>query len=380
MTSAVESLAGVMGGEESGCDETTTDVLVRSALWEPINIAQTGRKLGLNSDARFRFERGIDPAFTLPGLEMATQLILDLCGGEASEVVLAGAIPDTTRVIEFPLSLTEKLTGLVASDSEQVETLGKLGFKVEGASGTVRVTPPSWRGDIEGKADLVEEVVRIAGLDRVPSIPFPRDETARKPVLTTLQLRTRKAKRALAARGLVEAVTWSFVAKEQAELFGGGAPELALANPIASDLSDMRPSLLPGLIGSAQANADRGTGDAALFEVGQVFKGDRPQDQFIAATGIRRATAKPTGAGRHWSAKAEAVDAFDAKADALAVLAAAGAPVANLQISTDAPAWFHPGRSGTFRLGPNVIGHFGELHPPCWRRWMPMGRWSASRC
>ncbi|ADH87649.1 phenylalanyl-tRNA synthetase, beta subunit [Ancylobacter novellus DSM 506] len=360
---AVESLAGVMGGEESGCDETTVDVLVESALWEPINIAQTGRKLGLNSDARFRFERGIDPAFTLPGLEMATKLILDLCGGEASEVVLAGAIPDTTRVIEFPLSLTEKLTGLVASDSEQVETLGKLGFKVEGTSGTARVTPPSWRGDIEGKADLVEEVVRIAGLDRVPSIPFPRDETARKPVLTTLQLRTRKAKRALAARGLVEAVTWSFVAKEQAELFGGGAPELALANPIASDLSDMRPSLLPGLIGSAQANADRGHGDSALFEVGQVFKGDRPQDQFIAATGIRRATARPMGAGRHWSAKAGAVDAFDAKADALAVLAAAGAPVANLQISTDAPAWFHPGRSGTFRLGPNVIGHFGELHP-----------------
>jgi phenylalanyl-tRNA synthetase beta chain len=360
---AVESLAGVMGGEESGCDEATVDVLVESALWEPINIAQTGRKLGLNSDARFRFERGIDPAFTVPGLEMATRLILDLCGGEASEVVLAGAIPDTTRVIDFPLSLIEKLTGLVASDSEQVETLGKLGFKVEGTSGAVRVTPPSWRGDIEGKADLVEEVVRIAGLDRVPSIPFPRDETARKPVLTTLQLRTRKAKRSLAARGLVEAVTWSFVAKGQAELFGGGAPELALANPIASDLSDMRPSLLPGLIGSAQANADRGYGDAALFEVGQVFKGDRPQDQFIAATGIRRATAKPTGAGRHWSAKAEAVDAFDAKADALAVLAAAGAPVANLQISTDAPAWFHPGRSGTFRLGPNVIGHFGELHP-----------------
>lgn len=360
---AVESLAGVMGGEESGCDEATVDVLVESALWEPINIAQTGRKLGLNSDARFRFERGIDPAFTVPGLEMATRLILDLCGGEASEVVLAGAIPDTTRVIDFPLSLTEKLTGLVASDSEQIETLGKLGFKVEGTSGAVRVTPPSWRGDIEGKADLVEEVVRIAGLDRVPSIPFPRDETARKPVLTTLQLRTRKAKRSLAARGLVEAVTWSFVAKGQAELFGGGAPELALANPIASDLSDMRPSLLPGLIRSAQANADRGYGDAALFEVGQVFKGDRPQDQFIAATGIRRATAKPTGAGRHWSAKAEAVDAFDAKADALAVLAAAGAPVANLQISTDAPAWFHPGRSGTFRLGPNVIGHFGELHP-----------------
>lgn len=359
----VESLAGVMGGEESGCDEGTTDVLVESALWEPINIAQTGRRLGLNSDARFRFERGIDPAFTLPGLELATRLILDLCGGEASDIVLAGAIPDTTRVIDFPLELTEKLTGLVASETEQTDTLKSLGFAVEGAAGTVRVTPPSWRGDIEGKADLVEEVIRIVGLDRVPSLPFPRDETARKPVLTTLQLRTRKAKRALAARGLVEAVTWSFVPKPQAELFGGGQPALALANPIAADLSDMRPSLLPGLVRSAQANADRGFGDVALFEVGQVFKGDRPQDQFIAATGLRRATAKPTGAGRHWSGKAAGVDAFDAKADALALLAACGAPVPNLQISTDAPAWFHPGRSGTFRLGPNVIGHFGELHP-----------------
>ncbi|GLK73546.1 phenylalanine--tRNA ligase subunit beta [Ancylobacter dichloromethanicus] len=359
----VESLAGVMGGEESGCDEATTDVLVESALWEPINIAQTGRKLGLNSDARFRFERGIDPAFTLPGLELATKLILDLCGGEPSEVVLAGTIPDTTRAIDFPLALTEKLTGLVADEAEQVAILCRLGFAVEGAAGTVAVTPPSWRGDIEGKADLVEEVIRIAGLDRVPSLPFPRDETARKPVLTTLQLRTRKAKRALAARGLVEAVTWSFVPKAQAELFGGGQNELALANPIAADLSDMRPSLLPGLIRAAQANADRGLGDVALFEVGQVFRGDRPQDQFIAATGLRRATAKPAGAGRHWSGKSGAVDAFDAKADALALLAACGAPVANLQISTDAPGWFHPGRSGTFRLGPNVIGHFGELHP-----------------
>lgn len=359
----VESLAGVMGGEESGCDDATVDVLVESALWEPINIAQTGRRLGLNSDARFRFERGIDPAFTLPGLELATRLILDLCGGEASDIMLAGAIPDTTRVIDFPLELTEKLTGLVASETEQTDTLKSLGFAVEGTSGTVRVTPPSWRGDIEGKADLVEEVIRIVGLDRVPSLPFPRDETARKPVLTTLQLRTRKAKRALAARGLVEAVTWSFVPKPQAELFGGGQPVLALANPIAADLSDMRPSLLPGLVRSAQANADRGFGDVALFEVGQVFKGDRPQDQFIAATGLRRATAKPTGAGRHWAGKAAGVDAFDAKADALALLAACGAPVANLQISTDAPAWFHPGRSGTFRLGPNVIGHFGELHP-----------------
>lgn len=360
---AVESLAGVMGGEESGCDETTTDVLVESALWEPINIATTGRKLGLNSDARFRFERGIDPAYTLPGLELATRLILDLCGGEPSEVELAGTVPDTTRTIAFPFSLTEKLAGLKATDTEQVEVLQKLGFKVSAPAPTVDVIPPSWRGDIEGKADLVEEVVRIIGLDRVPATPFPREDDARKPVLTTLQLRTRKAKRALAARGLVEAVTWSFVAKASAELFGGGAPELALANPIAADLSDMRPSLLPGLLRSAQANADRGFADTALFEVGQIFKGDRPKDQLICATGIRRAFAKPVGAGRHWSGKAASVDVFDAKADALAVLAACGAPVTNLQISTDAPTWFHPGRSGTFRLGPNAIGHFGELHP-----------------
>ncbi|WP_029349788.1 phenylalanine--tRNA ligase subunit beta [Bosea sp. 117] len=359
----VDSLAGIMGGEETGCDETTTDVLVESALWEPINIAQTGRKLGINSDARFRFERGVDPAMMLPGLEIATRLILELCGGEASEVVVAGTVPETARTIDFPLALTAKLTGLEASDAEQVETLEKLGFGVAGIGGTIEVTPPSWRADIEGKADLVEEVVRIIGLDRVPSTPFPRDETARKPVLTTLQLRTRKAKRALAARGMVEAVTWSFVPKAEAELFGGGAPELALANPIAADLSDMRPSLLPGLVRAAQANADRGYDDTALFEVGQVFRGDRPQDQSMVATGLRRATARPAGAGRHWSGKAGPVDAFDAKADATALLAACGAPVANLQISTDAPGWYHPGRSGSFRLGPNVIGHFGELHP-----------------
>lgn len=358
----VESLAGVMGGEESGCDENTTDVVIESALWDPINIAQTGRKLGLNSDARFRFERGIDPAFTLPGLDLATHLILDICGGEPSEGVLAGAIPDTTRTIAFPLSEVKRLSGLEASREEIVGVLEALGFTVSGSGENVDVVPPSWRGDVEGKADLVEEVVRILGLERVTPTEFPR-ENARRPVLTPLQQRTRKARRALAARGLVEAVTWSFVSKAQAELFGGGAAELALINPIASDLSDMRPSLLPGLIRSGQANADRGFGDVALFEVGQVFAGDRPQDQRQQASGIRRASARPSGAGRHWDGKAESVTAFDAKADALAVLAACGAPVANLQVTRDAPGWYHPGRSGVFRLGPNVIGTFGELHP-----------------
>lgn len=359
----VESLAGIMGGEESGCDEGTTDVVIESALWEPINIAQTGRRLGINSDARFRFERGIDPAFMVPGLELATRLVLDLCGGEASDVVVAGAVPDTTRTIDFPLSEVKRLSGLEASEAEMTGVLARLGFAVSGAAPVVQVVPPSWRGDIEGKADLVEEVVRILGLARVTPTEFPRAGGGRKAVLTPLQLRTRKARRALAARGLVEAVTWSFVPAKDATLFGGGAPELALVNPIAADLSDMRPSLLPGLLRAAQTNADRGFSDAALFEVGQVFAGDRPEDQRMAATGVRRGTAKPSGAGRFWQGAATAVDVFDAKADAVALLAAAGAPVANLQITADAPAWYHPGRSGVFRLGPNVIGSFGELHP-----------------
>jgi phenylalanyl-tRNA synthetase beta chain len=198
----------------------------------------------------------------------------------------------------------------------------------------------------------------------VPLTPFPRSETQRKPVLTSIQQRTRKAKRALAARNLVEAVTWSFIAKKHAELFGGGAPELALANPIAADLSDMRPSLIPGLVAAAQKNADRGFPDVGLFEVGQIFRGDQPADQLTAAAGIRRALAKPSGIGRHWSKRDGEVDAFDAKADALAVLIAAGAPAAALQVAPGGPAWFHPGRCGTIQIGPqNVLGHFGELHP-----------------
>jgi phenylalanyl-tRNA synthetase beta chain len=210
----------------------------------------------------------------------------------------------------------------------------------------------------------VEEIVRIVGVDRIPSTPFGRGAAARKPVLTTAQVRNRKAKRALASRGLVEAVTWSFISKPQAELFGGGQPELALANPIAAELSDMRPSLIPGLVAAAQRNSDRGFPDAALFEVGQIFKGDKPEDQFMAATGVRRALAKPAGGGRFWSSKTEPVDAFDAKADALAVLIAAGAPASALQVVPGGPAWFHPGRSGTIQIGPkNVLGHFGELHP-----------------
>jgi phenylalanyl-tRNA synthetase beta chain len=359
----VESLAGIMGGEASGCSARTTDVLIESALWDPINIAHTGRKLGINSDARYRFERGVDPAFMVPGLELATRLVLDLCGGEPSAISVAGDPTAPARVIDFPLSEVKRLAGLDVSPADIKQILGDLGFGFAGTGASFAVTVPSWRPDVEGKADLVEEVVRIAGVDRIPFATFDRGDAPRKPVLTSIQRRTRKAKRALAARGLVEAVTWSFVAKPHAELFGGGQSELALANPIAADLSDMRPSLIPGLVLAAQKNADRGFNDVALFEVGQIFRGDRPEDQVTAASGVRRRLARLAG-GRNWSTGAAEVDTFDAKADALAVLAAAGAAPQALQIVPGGASWLHPGRSGTLQIGPqNVLGWFGELHP-----------------
>ena len=359
----VESLAGIMGGEASGCDENTTDVLIESALWDPFNIAQTGRKLGINSDARYRFECGVDPAFMVPGLELATQMVLDLCSGVPSEIVVAGEVNVPEKVVDFPLGEITRLTGLKITQPEARRILEHLGFFAAGTPDKMKVAVPSWRPDVEGKADIVEELVRIVGVDEVPAVPFPRGDEARKPVLTSIQNRTRRAKRALAARAMHEAVTWSFVSKKEAELFGGGSMTLALANPIAAELSDMRPSLVPGLVTASQRNADRGFGDVGLFEVGQIFKGDRPEDQFTAATGIRRGLSNPNETGRHWYGSGQA-DAFDAKSDAFAVLAAAGAPMQALQVAPGGPAWFHPGRSGAIQIGPqNVLGHFGELHP-----------------
>ena len=360
----VELLAGIMGGEKTGCAETTTDVLIESALWEPANISHTGRALGINSDARYRFERGADPAFMLPGLDMATRMVMELCGGTPSEAIVAGSVETPEKIIDFPQSELKRLAGLEVSLTEMRRVLERLGFFAAGQGDRLKVAVPSWRPDVQGKADIVEEVVRIVGVDQIPATPFPRGPAPRKPVLTPIQVRTRKSKRALAARNLVEAVTWSFIAKKHAELFGGGDAALALANPIVADLSDMRPSLIPGLVAAAQKNADRGFPDAGLFEVGQIFRGDQPADQFTAAAGVRRALAKPLGIGRHWTTRDGEVDAFDAKADALAVLTAAGAPAQALQIVPGGPAWFHPGRSGTIQIGPqNVLGHFGELHP-----------------
>jgi phenylalanyl-tRNA synthetase beta chain len=299
----------------------------------------------------------------VPGLEMATRLVIEICGGTPSEKVVVGKTFGDDLIIDFPLSEVKRLAGIEVPLIEMRRILTHLGFMVAGNGPVVKIAVPSWRSDVHGKADIVEEIVRIVGVDKVPMTPFDRGEAPRKPVLTPIQLRTRRAKRALAARGMVEAVTWSFIAKPAAKLFGGGAPELALANPIASDLSDMRPSLLPGLIAAAQANADRGIGDVALFEVGQVFKGDRPEDQWTAASGIRRGLAAAKGIGRHWTGSAPA-DIFDVKADALAVLAAAGAPMQALQIVPSGAPWLHPGRSGSIQMGPQkVLGTFGEMHP-----------------
>ncbi|MGI3899132.1 MAG: phenylalanine--tRNA ligase subunit beta [Janthinobacterium lividum] len=368
----VESIAGIMGGEASGCDETTTDVLIESALWDPTTIAQTGRRLGLSSDARYRFERGVDPAYMAPGLDLATALVLDLCGGEPSEMTLVGDVPRPDHRIDFPLSEVHRLTGLDLPPSDMQRILERLGFDLVGHpdnADRIVARVPSWRPDVYGKADLVEEIVRIAGLDRVEAQPLPREPGVPRPVLTLLQKRTRLAKRVLAGEGLLEAVTWSFVSDEQAALFGGNAPELRLANPIAADLSTMRPSLLPGLLAGAGRNAARGAGDVALFEVGQIFLGDGEGDQRIAAAGLRRGTAKPVGAGRHWSSASMPVGVFDSKADAVALIAALGITPAAVQVVPGGPDWLHPGRSLTLRMGPkNIIGFCGELHPEVLRK------------
>ena len=364
----VESIGGIMGGEHSGCDETTTDVLIESALWDPMNIARSGRSLGIITDARYRFERGVDPEYMVPGLDRATALVLSLCGGTPAEARVVGYEGYTPKVIRLPLSEVKRLTGLEVSAEEAVSILTGLGFAVEGEAPEVSVSVPSWRPDVDGKADLVEEVMRIHGVDQIRPVALARDAEVSGRILTTLQIRTRLAKRTLASRGMLEAVTWSFISEDQAKLFGGGAPSLKLANPIAADMSDMRPSLLPGLMTAAQRNVDKGHGDVAIFEVSGTYESDKPEGQRRVAGGIRRGTAGLSGAGRLWSNAAKGggkpVDVFDAKADALAVVEACGLPMSNIQVEQGGPAWYHPGRSGTIKMGPKVvIGHFGEFHP-----------------
>ncbi|WP_105383697.1 phenylalanine--tRNA ligase subunit beta [Neorhizobium alkalisoli] len=364
----VESIGGIMGGEHSGCDENTTDVLIEGALWDPINIAKTGRSLGIITDARYRFERGVDPEYMVPGLERTTELVLQLCGGTAAEAKVVGYRGHQPKVVDFPFSEVKRLTGLEVSTEESRQILTRLGFTVQGSGERVSVTVPSWRPDVDGKADLVEEVMRIHGVDQIKPEPIDKLSSVNAKILTILQVRTRTAKRALASRGMLEAVTWSFIPEDQAKLFGGGQRELKLANPIAADMSDMRPSLLPGLLTAAQRNADKGFGDVAIFEVSGTYENDKPEGQRRVAGGVRRGTASLNGAGRSWSNAAKGggkpVDVFDAKADALAVVEACGLPMTNVQIEKGAPEWYHPGRSGTIKMGPKVVlGYFGEFHP-----------------
>ena len=355
---------GIMGGASTGCTEETTNVFIESAYFDPVRTANSGRATGILSDARYRFERGIDRESCMTGADLGAQMVVDLCGGSVSERGEAGRTPDGDKDIAFDIGLVEGLTGLKVKDTEIKRILGDLGFKVAGKPPKLKVTPPPWRPDIGGAADFVEEVIRIVGIDTVPATPLPRVSGVARAVMTEAQKRVRVARRLLAERGLVEAVTWSFITGEEAEHFGGGAPELKLANPISADLSDMRPSLLPGLLAAGQRNRDRAVTDLALFEVGQIYHGEKPEDQSMAATGLRMGAAGLAGAGRHWAGSAPAVDLFDAKADLMALLAAMGLDPAKLQIMRDVPGWFHPGRAGAVKLGPKVtLGVFGEIHP-----------------
>ena len=361
--SGVLALGGIMGGEDTGCTEETTNVFIESAYFDPIRTASTGRELNIQSDARYRFERGVDPASLAHGIEQATAMVLELCGGDPSNVTIAGAPPEENRIIQFDTAEVMRLTGLELAQSEMKEILTGLGFWLSGRGPDYKVSIPSWRPDVSQSADIVEEIIRIVGVDRVDATPMPRVDGVAPPVLTTHQKRVRYARRTLAGRGLVEAVTWSFISHDVARMFGGGQDELELANPISSDMSSMRPSLLPGLLMAAQKNGARGFSDAALFEVGQAYRGAQAQDQYIAAAGVRTGSAKLSGGGRHWSGASQHVDVFDAKADALSVLDALGY-AANAQAARSAPDWYHPGKSGVLQLGPQkVLAHFGEVHP-----------------
>ncbi|HEY3814226.1 MAG TPA: phenylalanine--tRNA ligase subunit beta [Caulobacteraceae bacterium] len=352
-------LGGVIGGESTGCDEQTTDVFVESAWFEPLNIAATARATGISSDASYRFARGVDPQSLVPGIELATRMILELCGGEPSEVTLAGQPPASPQAFDFDPAYVHKLAGLSIGREGVVEILTRLGFVVEAHGAHLRVTPPSWRRDVEGKADLVEEVTRIAGFDSLPSTPLPEQGAKASGVLNPLQVRVRAARRSLASKGWQEAVTWSFIPRAFAELFGGGEETLVLENPIAADLDCMRPSILPNLIKAGARNAARGFPDTALFEIGPVYLADGPTDQRTAITAL--VAPKPP---RRWDGVT--TDAlFDLKADLFALLDELGAPTASLQVnqSTTSP-WWRPGRSARLQLGPKqVMAEFGELHP-----------------
>nr|WP_246866103.1 phenylalanine--tRNA ligase subunit beta [Novosphingobium sp. SG720] len=356
----VHDIGGIMGGEHSGCADTTTDVLLEVAYFDPAHIARTGQALALASDARGRFERGVDPAFLDTGMDLLTQLILEICGGTASEVSRVGTPPVAQRTMSYDPALAGQLGGIAVAQSEQKRILTALGFAVDD---DWTVTVPSWRPDIAGPADLVEEVIRVHGLDAVPSTPLPRADGVARPTATPVQLLERRLRRAAAARGAHEAVTWSFLPQAQAEHFADGQFVWTLANPISEDLKAMRPSLLPGLLAAARRNLDRGASSVRLFEIGRRYlrADDGSSDERLSLAVVLAGERTPRG----WATgKAQAFDAFDAKAEALALLAQAGAPVENLQVMGEAGPQFHPGQSATLRLGPKqVLARLGMIHP-----------------
>ncbi|MDF1854612.1 phenylalanine--tRNA ligase subunit beta [Pseudooceanicola sp.] len=352
----VESIGGIMGGLDTGCTEETTDVFIEAAFWDFIQIAHAGRALKINSDARYRNERGIDPGFNMAGLDLATQMVIDLCGGVPSEMVVAGAVPDVSRAYRLDTARCSSLVGMDIPAEEQRATLERLGFVMDGDMAQV----PSWRPDVLGEADLVEEVARMASLTQLEPKPLPRSQPGvPKPILTPLQKREQVARRTAAALGYNECVTYSFIDQAAAALFGGGDDATMLANPISAEMSHLRPDLLPGLLRAAARNQARGMSDLALFEVGAAWHGGEPGDQKLLVAGLLVGRTGPKdvhGASR-------SVDLYDAKADAEAILAAIGAP-AKVQILRDGPGWWHPGRHGRFCLGPKkMLGIFGEVHP-----------------
>jgi phenylalanyl-tRNA synthetase beta chain len=351
----VHDIGGIMGGEESGVTESTADILIECALFDPETIARTGQKLALASDARTRFERGVDPEFLDAGLALATALAVELAGGEPSEAVRAGSPPPLDRTISYRPQRCEELAGVAVPEERQRDILERLGFEVEQGE-TWQIKVSSWRRDVTGSADIVEEVIRIEGLDAVPSTPLPRVAGVARPTATAEQLLERKVRRAAAARGLNEAVTWSFVGEDEAAPFGGSA--WILDNPISEEMKVMRPSLLPGLLAAARRNMARGATGVRLFEIGRRYLADGERATLALVLAGERS-------GRHWrSGRSQGFDAFDAKVEAMAILAAAGAPVENLQALEGAAGVYHPGRSARLALGPkNALAEFGELHP-----------------
>lgn len=357
---AINSIGGVMGGAGSGTYDETKNVFLECAWFDPIGTAMTGRKLGIESDARYRFERGVDPSTVLDGIEIATRLILDMCGGQPSEVEVSGKVPVISKTIIMRPERVKELGGINISKAEVIDILKRLGFKVTDNDKTLEVTSPSWRCDIDREPDLVEEVLRIYGYNKIVGEPLPASSRDIVAGLSPMQKRIRMAKRRAAVCGLREVITWSFISSSQAMLFADPKPELILDNPVSSDLNSMRPNLLPNLITAAGRNSDRGIKSVALFEAGNQFYSDKIDGQNFVIAGIRRGQKNE----RHWQKNSEDINIYDAKADAISILNAIGVKADNAQVVAEAPAWYHPGRSGVIRLGPkNIMAYFGEIHP-----------------